>query len=118
MMDENLYGELRLSSLDHRHDERCRAVHLHRRKASLRWRHFAMIIKTCLLSLSSALFISAAAAQSLPGPVVGGRHLQPTQQTIDSKEDYATLQWHRRVQPEIDRLYEEVMRASAPQARR
>jgi hypothetical protein len=76
-----------------------------------------MIIRTSLLSLSLALFAGAAAAQSFPGPIVGGRQLQPTQQEADRRGGHATWQWNRRVQPEIDRLYREVIRASSPQAR-
>ncbi len=68
-----------------------------------------------LLALSVAfLFAGAAAAQSPPGPIVGGRQLQPTQQELDSREGPAARQWDRRVQSEIDRLYNEIMRASAP----
>jgi hypothetical protein len=78
---------------------------------------FAMIIERCLLSLSLALFIGVAAAQTPPGPIVDGRRPQPTQQQVDSKEDDSARQWHRGVQSEIDRLYDEVMRASAPRGR-
>jgi hypothetical protein len=68
-----------------------------------------------LLALSAALaFAGAAAAQPLPGPIVGGRQLQPTQQEIDNREGHAARQWDRRVQSEIDRLYGEIMRTSAP----
>jgi hypothetical protein len=76
-----------------------------------------MIIEKCLLSLSLALFISVAAAQTPPGPIVDGRRQQPTQQKVDSKEDHSARQWSRGVQSEIDRLYDEVMRASAPRGR-
>jgi hypothetical protein len=66
-----------------------------------------------LLALSAALvFAGAAAAQSLPDPIVGGRQRQPTQQEIDNREGHAAQQWDRRVQSEIDRLYGEIMRTS------
>ena len=76
-----------------------------------------MLIKTSVLSLSLALFIGVAAAQAPSWPIVNGRHLQPIQQQIDSREDTAARQWNRSVQSDIDRLYDEVMRASAPRAR-
>ena len=76
-----------------------------------------MIIERCLLSLSLALFIGVAAAQTPPGPIVDGRRPQPTQQQVDSKEDHSARQWDRGVQSEIDRLYDEVMRASVPRGR-
>jgi hypothetical protein len=76
-----------------------------------------MIIKACLLSLSLALFIGAAAAQTPSWPIVGGRQLQPTQQQVDSKEDNRARQWNRDVQSQVDRLYDEIMRASAPRGR-
>ena len=76
-----------------------------------------MIIERCLLSLSLMLFIGVAAAQTPSGPIVDGRRPQPTQQQVDSREDNRARQWNRGVQSEIDRLYDEVMRASAPQGR-
>jgi hypothetical protein len=78
---------------------------------------FAMVIERCLLSLSLMLFIGVAAAQTPSGPIVDGRRPQPTQQQVDSREDNRARQWNRGVQSEIDRLYDEVMRASAPQGR-
>ncbi len=71
-----------------------------------------MIIARCLLSLSSALFIGVAAAQTPSGPIVDGRHLQPTQQQVDSKEDNWARQWDRDVQSQIECLYDEILRAS------
>jgi hypothetical protein len=75
------------------------------------------IIKTCLLSLSLALFMGVAAAQPSSWPIANGRRPQPTQQQIDSREDNTARQWNRSVQSDIDRLYDEIMRASAPQGR-
>ena len=76
-----------------------------------------MIIKAYLLSLSLALFIGVAAAQTPSGPIVDGRRPQPTQQQVDSRVDDRARQWNRRVQSEIDRLYDEILRASAPRGR-
>ena len=42
---------------------------------------------------------------------------QPTQQQIDSREDNAARQRNRAVQSEVDRLYDEIMRASSPHGR-
>ena len=69
-----------------------------------------MLIKTSVLSLSLALFIGLAAAQAQSWPIVQGRHLQPTQQQVDSRVDDRAHQWSRDVQSEIDRLYDEIMR--------
>ena len=71
-----------------------------------------MLIKASVLSLSLALFIGVAAAQAQSWPIVNGRHLQPTQQQVDSKGDNRSRQWSRGVQSEIDRLYDEIMRTS------
>jgi hypothetical protein len=68
---------------------------------------------TCLLSLSSALFIGVAAAQTPSWPIVNGRHLQPIQQQLDM-QDIRARERNRAVQSEIDRLYDELMRASSP----
>ena len=73
-----------------------------------------MIIERCLLSLSLTLFIGVAAAQTPSGPIVDGRQLQPTQQQVDSKQDNRARQRNRDVQSQIDRLYDEILRASAP----
>lgn len=73
-----------------------------------------MLIKTSVLSLSLslslALFIGAAAAQAPYWPIVNGRHLQPTQQQVDSTIDDRARQRSRGVQSEIDHLYDEIMR--------
>ena len=69
-----------------------------------------MLIKTSVLSLSLALFIGAAAAQEPSWPIVKGRHLQPTQQQVDSRIDDRARQWSRGVQSEIHGLYDEIMR--------
>jgi hypothetical protein len=70
-----------------------------------------MLSKASVLPLSLALFIGVAAAQA-PWPIVEGRHLQPTQQQVDSRVDDKARQWSRSVQSEIDRLYDEIMRGS------
>ena len=69
-----------------------------------------MLIKASVLSLSLALSIGVAAAQPPSWPIVQGRHLQPTQQQVDSRIDDRARQWSRGVQSEIDRLYDEIMR--------
>jgi hypothetical protein len=61
-----------------------------------------MLIKTSVLSLSLALFIGVAAAQAQSGPIVQGRHLQPTQQQVDSRVDDRARQWSRGVQSGAD----------------
>jgi hypothetical protein len=71
-----------------------------------------MIIKAYLLSLSLALFIGVAAAQTPSGPIVDGRQLQPTQQQVDRKQDNRARQRNRDVQSQIDRLYDEILRGS------
>jgi hypothetical protein len=48
--------------------------------------------------------------QAQSWPIVNGRHLQPTQQQVDSRIDDRARQWSRAVQSEIDRLYVEIMR--------
>jgi hypothetical protein len=63
-----------------------------------------------VLSLSLALFIGLAVPQAQSWPIVNGRHLQPTQQQVDSRIDDRARQWSRGVQSEIDRLYVEIMR--------
>ena len=69
-----------------------------------------MLIKTSVLSLSLALFIGVAAGQAPSWPIVNSRHLQPTQQQVDSRTDDRARQWSRAIQPEIARLYDEIMR--------
>jgi hypothetical protein len=63
-----------------------------------------------------ALFIGVAAAQTHRGrsstAVDRGR-----QQQVDSRVDDSARQWDRGVQSEIDRLYDEILRASAPRGR-
>ena len=76
-----------------------------------------MIIKTCVLSLSSALLIGVAVAQTPSWPIVDGRQLQPTQQQVDTKEDSRAHQRPRGVQPDVDRLYDEILRAATPPGR-
>jgi hypothetical protein len=71
-----------------------------------------MIIKRCALSLAAALFGTVAAAQTLPGPTVNGRQLQPTEQQVESREGDRAREWNARVQPEVDRLYGEIMHAA------
>jgi hypothetical protein len=72
-----------------------------------------MIIKTCALSLSAALFASVAAAQTLSSPTVNGRQLQPTEQQVESREGNRARAWDAHVQSEINRLYGEITRAAA-----
>ena len=69
-----------------------------------------MLIMTSVLSLSFALSIGVAAAQAPSWPIVKGRHLQPTQQQVDSKGDERAHQCSRSVQSATDRLYDEIMR--------
>jgi hypothetical protein len=76
-----------------------------------------MIVKTCVLSLSFALFIGMTAAQTPSEPIVKGRHLQPTQQQIDSRESNARRQWDSHVQWEIDHLYDDIMSSAGRPAR-
>jgi hypothetical protein len=71
-----------------------------------------MLIKTSVFSLSLALIIGVAAAQTPSWPIVNGRHLQPTQQQVDSRVDDRARQWSRGFQSEIDRLYDEIMRGT------
>jgi hypothetical protein len=53
-----------------------------------------------------------AAAQSPHWPIVNGRQLQPTQAQLESTHDVQWNRWSSRVQPEVDRLYDEIMRAT------
>jgi hypothetical protein len=48
---------------------------------------------------------------------VGNRQLQLTQQQIDRREDNGASQRDRAVQSEIDRLYDEIMRAAIRRGR-
>jgi hypothetical protein len=65
---------------------------------------------TWLLSLSWALPIGPAVAQPPTWPIVNGHQLQPTRQQLDTRNADRSREWNRRVQPEVDRLYEELMR--------
>jgi len=76
-----------------------------------------MIIKACLLSSSFALFIGNAAAQTRPWPIINGRQPQPTEQQVESKGGYGARQRDVRVQSDIDRLYDEIMRGATSQRR-
>ena len=76
-----------------------------------------MITHASLLLLSSALFVHAAAAQTPTWPIVDGRQSQPRQQQIDTRQDDRARAWNHRVQPDIDRLYEELTRETSPQRR-
>ena len=78
---------------------------------------FSVVIRTCLLSLLSAILVGVAAAQTLPAPTTDGHHVQPTQQQVDSSENDAARRRDRATQSEIDRLYDEIIRASAPRRR-
>jgi hypothetical protein len=75
------------------------------------------IFKTSLLPVSLALFIGAAAAQPPSWPIANGRRPQPTQQQIDDREADAARQWNRAVQSQVDRLYDEILRASSRHGR-
>ena len=75
------------------------------------------IVKTSLLSLFLILFMGIAAAQPRSRPINNGRRPQPTQQEIDTRADHAARQWGRAVQPNVDRLYDEILRASEQQGR-
>jgi hypothetical protein len=74
-------------------------------------------IGTRLLLVSSVFFIRTAGAQTPSWPIVNGRHLQPTQQQIDSRENSKARQWDRDVRSDVDRLYDELMRDSPPRKR-
>ena len=76
-----------------------------------------MIIRASLLALASALCIGAAAAQTASGPVVNGHRLQPIQQQIDPRQHQRAGPRNHNVQPDIDTLYDEIMRAAAPPGR-
>jgi hypothetical protein len=76
-----------------------------------------MIIKTYLLSLSFALLIGAAAAQTPSWPIVNGRHLQPTQQQIESRENIIARQRDRDAQSEVGRLFDALTRDPSPRKR-
>jgi hypothetical protein len=70
-----------------------------------------------LLLLSSALLAANAAAQTPSWPIANGRHLQPTQQQIDSRENNAARQRDRAAQSQVDRIFDELTRDAAPRKR-
>ncbi len=76
-----------------------------------------MVIRTWLVLLSSVLLAGNAVAQTPSSPITNGRHLQPTQRQIDSRENNAARQRDHDAQLEIDRLFDELTRASAPRKR-
>jgi hypothetical protein len=63
------------------------------------------------------LFIGVAGAQTVPEPIVNGHPPQPSQQLIDGRERAGTRARDRSVPLEIDRLYDELLRASSPGGR-
>jgi NAD(P)-dependent dehydrogenase (short-subunit alcohol dehydrogenase family) len=73
----------------------------------------AMISRVCLLSMSSMLFITVAAAQTPPWPIVDGRHLQPTQHQVDSREHGHAGRRNVDLQSDVDRLYDEITRRAS-----
>jgi hypothetical protein len=73
-----------------------------------------MVIRTWLLLLSSVLLAGNAVAQTPSWPITNGRHLQPTQQQIDSRENNAARQRDRDARSQVDRLFDELTRDSAP----
>jgi hypothetical protein len=85
-------------------------------RAGIKPRHM-MITRTCLLLLSTAFFIGGAAAQTPSRPIVNGRQPQPSQEEVDRRGDSKAREWNRRVQPELDRLYYEIMGVPAPRRR-
>jgi hypothetical protein len=76
-----------------------------------------MIIRTWLRLLSSVLLAGNAVVQTPSWPITNGRHLQPTQQQIDSRENNAARQRDRDAQLEIERLFDELTRDSVPRKR-
>ena len=72
-----------------------------------------MLTKTCLLSLSLLLFVGVAAAQTASGPDLDGRRPQSAQQQVGRAESAAAHQRDRSAPLDIDRLYDEIMRASS-----
>jgi hypothetical protein len=80
----------------------------------------ARCIKACVISLSSMLLANATAAQTPHGPIEYGRQLQPTPEQFESMKDENVVEWKRwnaHVQSDVDRLYEEIMRAASPHER-
>ena len=76
-----------------------------------------MLAKTCLLSLSLLLFAGAAAAQTPSGSNLDGRRQQPIQRQIGQAESAVAHQRDRSAPLDIDRLYDEIMRASSRPSR-
>ena len=75
----------------------------------------ALSFKASALLLSSMLFIGAAGAQTPHGLIINSRQLRPTQQQLESTQDKNAVEWNRwnnRVAPEVDSLYDEIMRAT------
>lgn len=68
-----------------------------------------MIVKMCALSLTPLLFAAVAAAQTPSGPTVNGRHLQPSEQQVESGEGDRARAWNARVESEVSRLYDEIV---------
>jgi hypothetical protein len=77
-----------------------------------------MIIRMPFLALSLVLVAGVAAGQSPPGPIAGGRQHQPTRQEIESRGVSIDWEWNRQVQTGTDRLYDAIIRAATPSARR
>jgi hypothetical protein len=72
-------------------------------------------LKASALFLSLTLFVGVAAAQPPSWPIVHGRQLQPTQQQLEGTSDRNATEWTRwnnRVQPDVDRLYDEIIHAT------
>jgi hypothetical protein len=76
-----------------------------------------MLIKASVFSLSLALVIGVAAAQTPSWPIVNGRHLQPTQQQIESRENIIARQRDRDAQSEVGRLFDALTRDPSPRKR-
>jgi hypothetical protein len=75
----------------------------------------ALSSKISALSLSAMLLIGVAGAQTPHGPIVNGHQLQPTPPQLESPQEQNAVEWNRwnsRVQPDVDRLYDEIMRAT------
>jgi hypothetical protein len=76
-----------------------------------------MIIRRWVLLLSSVLLAGNAVAQTPSWPITSGRHLQPTQQQIDSRENNPARQRDRDARSQVDRLFDELTRDPAPRKR-
>ena len=77
----------------------------------------AVITRVFLLAVASTLWICTASAQTASGPVAGGDRLQPTQQQIDRRENAQVGRRNPAAQPNVDPLYDEIIRAATPPAR-